>query len=58
MSPMSRSVSLLASWHLGNELFAWDKLAAQGASTAIASQEEVDPASEYKALRNQLKELQ
>ena len=37
---------------------AWRKLAAQGALTATASQEELVPASEYKALQNQVKELQ
>lgn len=41
-----------------NQLFAWRKLAAQGALTATASQEEVVPASEYRALQNQVKELQ
>lgn len=40
------------------QLFAWRKLAAQGALTATASQEEVVPASEYRARQNQVKELQ
>lgn len=35
-----------------NQLFAWRKLAAQGALTATASQEEVVPASEYRTLQN------
>ncbi|MDR6192471.1 transposase-like protein [Agrobacterium pusense] len=39
-------------------MFAWRKLATQGALTAMASQEEVVPASEYRALQNQVKELQ
>ena len=41
-----------------NQLFAWCKLAAQGALTATASQEEVVPASEYRSLQSQVKELQ
>ncbi len=39
-------------------MFAWRTFAAQGALTATASQEEVVPASEYRALQNQVKELQ
>lgn len=41
-----------------NQLFAWRKLAAQGALTDTASQEEVVHASEYRTLQNQVKELQ
>ncbi|AOG12786.1 transposase family protein (plasmid) [Agrobacterium sp. RAC06] len=41
-----------------NQLFAWRKLAAQGALTDTASQEEAVHASEYRALQNQVKELQ
>ncbi|GLR49924.1 hypothetical protein GCM10007923_11290 [Shinella yambaruensis] len=41
-----------------NQLFAWRKLASQGALTATAAEEEVVPASEYRALQNQVKELQ
>lgn len=40
------------------QLFAWRKLASQGALTATAAEEEVVPASEYRALQNQVKELQ
>jgi len=51
------TVSIVARRHgiQPNELFAWRKLAAQGALTATASQEEVVPASEYRALQNQVK---
>lgn len=54
------TVSIVARRHgiQPNQLFAWRKLAAQGALTATASQEEVVPASEYRALQNQVKELQ
>lgn len=41
-----------------NQLFAWRKLASQGALTATAAEEEVVPASEYRALQAQVKELQ
>ena len=34
------------------------RLASQGALTATAAEEEVVPASEYRALQNQVKELQ
>lgn len=54
------TVSIVARRHgiQPNQLFNWRKLAAQGALTATASQEEVVPASEYRALQNQIKELQ
>ncbi|MBB2791852.1 UNVERIFIED_ORG: transposase [Rhizobium esperanzae] len=54
------TVSIVARRHgiQPNQLFAWRKLAAQGALSATASQEEVVPASEYRALQNQVKELQ
>lgn len=54
------TVSIVARRHgiQPNQLFAWRKLAAQGALTATASQEEVVPASEYRALQNQVRELQ
>ncbi|MBW9089614.1 IS3 family transposase [Rhizobium wenxiniae] len=54
------TVSIVARRHgiQPNQLFAWRKLATQGALTATASQEEVVPASEYRALQNQVKELQ
>lgn len=41
-----------------NQLFAWRKLAAQGALTATSAQEEVVAASEYRALQGQVRELQ
>ena len=40
-----------------NQLFTWRRLAAQGALTATA-EEEVVPASDYRALQNQIRELQ
>jgi transposase len=41
-----------------NQLFQWRKLASQGALTAAGAGEEVVPASEYKALQQQVRELQ
>ena len=41
-----------------NQLFAWRKLAAQGALTATSADEEVVPASQYRALQGQVRELQ
>lgn len=41
-----------------NQLFRWRKLAAQGALTATAAEGEVVAASEYRALQNQVRELQ
>lgn len=41
-----------------NQLFHWRKLAAQGALTATAAEGEVVAASEYRALQNQVRELQ
>jgi len=41
-----------------NQLFLWRKLAAQGALTATRAEEEVVPASEYRSLVNQVRELQ
>ncbi len=41
-----------------NQLFAWRKLAAQGALTATSAQEEVVAASAYRALQDQVRELQ
>ena len=54
------TVSLVARRHgiQPNQLFAWRQLASQGARTATAAEEEVVPASEYRALQNQVKELQ
>jgi len=39
-------------------LFAWRKLASQGALIATAADKEVVPASEYRARQSQVKELQ
>ena len=54
------TVSLVARRHgiAPNQLFAWHKLASQGALVATAAEEEVVPASEYRALQAQVKELQ
>ena len=54
------TVSLVARRHgsAPNQLFHWRKLAAQGALTAAGRGEEVVPASEYRALQNQVRELQ
>ena len=41
-----------------NQLFTWRRLAAQGALTATGAGEEVVPASEYRALQSQVRELQ
>lgn len=41
-----------------NELVKWRKLATQGALIATAAEEDVVPASEYRALQSQAKELQ
>lgn len=51
------TVSIVARRHgiQPNQLFAWRKLASQGALTATAAEEEVVPASEYRALQNQVK---
>ena len=54
------TVSLVAHRHgiAPNQLFHWRKLAAQGALTAAGRGEEVVPASDYRALQNQVRELQ
>lgn len=41
-----------------NQLFHWRKLAAQGALTATSAEGEVVAASEFRALQNQVRELQ
>lgn len=41
-----------------NQFFAWRKLAARGALTATRAQEEVVAASAYRALHDQVRELQ
>ena len=54
------TVSLVARRHgiAPNQLFHWRKLATQGALTAAGRGEEVVPASDYRALQNQVRELQ
>ncbi len=54
------SVSLIARRHgiAANQLFAWRRLMAQGALTAAGAGEEVVPASQYRALESQVRELQ
>ncbi len=54
------TVSLVARRHgiAPNQLFHWRKLAAQGALTAAGRGEEVVPASDYRALQSQVRELQ
>ena len=54
------SVSLVARQHgiSGSQVFTWRRLMNQGALTAAAAGEEVVPASEYRALEAQVRELQ
>jgi transposase len=54
------SVSLVARRHgvAPNQVFAWRRLMAQGALTAAGAGEEVVPASDYRALEAQVRELQ
>ena len=54
------TVSLVARRHgiAPNQLFHWRKLAAQSDLTVARSGEEVVPASDYRALQNQVRELQ
>jgi len=54
------SVSAVARRHgiAPNQLFQWRRLAAQGALSAVGANEEVVPASEYRALVQQNRELQ
>jgi transposase len=53
------TVSLVARRHgvAPNQLFTWRRLVAQGGMTAAGSGEEVVPASDYRALQNQVREL-
>ena len=53
------TVSLVARQHgvAPNQLFTWRRLVSQGSLTAAGSGEEVIPASEYRALQNQIREL-
>jgi transposase len=54
------SVSLVARQHgvAPNQLFRWRRLYAEGALSAVGAGEEVVPASEYRALQSQVRELQ
>ena len=54
------TVSLVARRHgvAPNQVFSWRRLAAQGALTAAGSEEEVVPASDYRALQSQLRDMQ
>lgn len=54
------SVSAVARRHgvAPNQLFQWRRLAAQGALSAVGAGEEVVPASDYRALQQQNRELQ
>src|ERR1700686_493896 len=53
------TVSLVARRHgvAPNQLFTWRRLVAQGGLTAAGSGEEVVPASDYRALQSQVREL-
>ena len=51
------TVSLVARRVAPNQLFTWRRLAAQSSLTAAGSGEEVVPASDYRALQNQVREL-
>jgi transposase len=53
-------MSLVARRHgiAGNQLFTWRRLMAQGALTAATAGEEVVPASDYRAMEAQVRELQ
>ena len=54
------TVSLVARRHgiAPNQLFLWRRLASQGALTATGAEEPVVPASEYRSLQGQIRELQ
>ena len=54
------TVSLVARRHgvAPNQLFTWRRLVAQGALTAAGAEEPVVPASDYRALQGQVRELQ
>jgi transposase len=53
-------VSLVARRHgiAPNQLFRWRRLYAEGALSAVGAGEEVVPASEYRGLQSQVRELQ
>ena len=54
------SVSLVARQHgiAPNQVFTWRRLYAAGALSAVGAGEEVVPASDYRALQQQVRELQ
>ncbi|MBV8263237.1 MAG: transposase [Candidatus Eremiobacteraeota bacterium] len=54
------SVSLVARQHgiAPNQLFSWRRLCADGALSAVSAGEELVPASEYRSLQHQVRELQ
>jgi len=54
------TVSLVARRHglAPNQLFTWRRLAEQGALTATQAEEEVVPASAFRAQQEQIRELQ
>lgn len=54
------SVSLVARQHgvAPNQLFSWRRLYAEGALSAVGAGEEVVPASDYRALQSQVRDLQ
>lgn len=54
------SVPLVARQHgiAPNQVFTWRRLYAEGALSAVGAGEEVVPASEYRALQHQVRELQ
>src|SRR6185312_11926811 len=53
------TVSLVAQHGVApNQLFTWRRLVVEGALTAAGSGEQVVPASDYRALQNQVRELQ
>src|SRR6516225_9019531 len=54
------SVSLVARQHgiAPNQLFSWRRLHAEGALSATEAREEMVPASDYRALQHQARELQ
>src|SRR5215469_9770596 len=53
-------VSLVARQHgiAPNQLFSWRRLYAEGALSAVGAGEEVVPASDYRSLQHQVRELQ
>jgi transposase len=54
------SVSLIARQHgiAPNQVFTWRRFYAEGALLAVGAGEEVVPASEYRAVQHQVRELQ